>query len=56
MKGPDSVVVRDHANRLAVMTSSGTDNGLKYSLNDYIPNIDADSIQKLYDKYGSFKG
>lgn len=50
----DSVVVRDHANdKLAVMTSSGTDNGLKYSLNDYIPNIDADSIQKLYDKYGS---
>ena len=32
----DSVVVRDHANdKLAVMTSSGTDNGLKYSLNDY---------------------
>lgn len=50
----DSIVVLDKANdKLAVMTSSGTDNGLKYSLNDYIPNIDADSIQKLYDKYGN---
>ena len=47
----DSVVVRDKENnKLAVMTSY---NGLKYSLEDYIPNIDADSIQKLYDKYGA---
>ena len=29
------------------------DNGLKYSLEDYIPNIDADSIQKLYDNTGA---
>lgn len=50
----DSVVVRDRSNdKLAVMTSAEVDNGLKYSLNDYIPNIDADSIQKLYDKYGA---
>jgi lipoprotein len=50
----DSVVVRDKENnKLAVMTSYDVDNGLKYSLEDYIPNIDADSIQKLYDKYGA---
>ena len=50
----DSVVVRDKENnKLAVMTSDDVDNGLKYSLEDYIPNIDADSIQKLYDKYGA---
>ena len=47
----DSVVVRDKENnKLAVMTSYDVDNGLNYSLEDYIPNIDADSIQKLYDK------
>ena len=50
----DSVVVRDKENnKLAVMTSYDVDNGLKYSLEDYIPNIDADSIQNLYDKYGA---
>ena len=50
----DSVVVRDKENnKLAVMTSYDVDNGLKYSLEDYIPTIDADSIQKLYDKYGA---
>lgn len=44
----DSVVVRDKENnKLAVMTSYDVDNGLKYSLEDYIPNIDADSIQKF---------
>ena len=50
----DSAVVHDKENnKLAVMTSYDVDNGLKYSLEDYIPNIDADSIQKLYDKYGA---